>query len=147
MTVVFYLCPLMEDKRLMEASWWERLTVGETGSCSDGHAVLSKCLIQFSVDGWGCIPSLLFTWTQTVVEVMKIMVTSFRRPHACTPCIQCPQPCSRPPRTHASAGDSQTPTGKSRAVSLLLWGHCSFLLRPGAQVSVVPSENLFPSPV
>ena len=28
---------LMEKyKRLMEASWWERLTVGETGSCSDG---------------------------------------------------------------------------------------------------------------
>ena len=23
-------------KRLMEASWWEKLTVGETGSCSDG---------------------------------------------------------------------------------------------------------------
>ena len=35
------VCPLMEkDKRLMETSWWERLTEGETGSCSDsqGHA-------------------------------------------------------------------------------------------------------------
>ena len=31
-------CPLMDkDKRLMEASWWERLTKGETGSCSDGR--------------------------------------------------------------------------------------------------------------
>ena len=30
--------PLMEkDKRLMEASWWERLTEGEAGSCSDGQ--------------------------------------------------------------------------------------------------------------
>ena len=30
------VCPLMEkDKRLMEASWWERLTEGKTGSCSD----------------------------------------------------------------------------------------------------------------
>ena len=29
----------------------------------------------------------------------------------------------------------------------LLWGHCSFLLGPGTQVSVVPSESLFPSPV
>ena len=29
---------LMEkDKRLMEASSWERLTEGETGSCSDGQ--------------------------------------------------------------------------------------------------------------
>ena len=32
------VCPLMEkDKRLMEASWWERLTEGETGSWSDGQ--------------------------------------------------------------------------------------------------------------
>ena len=32
------VCPLMEkDKRLMEASWWERLTELETGSCSDGR--------------------------------------------------------------------------------------------------------------
>ena len=35
------VCPLMEkDKRLVEDSWWERLTDGETGSYSDrwGHA-------------------------------------------------------------------------------------------------------------
>ena len=32
------VCPLMDkDKMLMEASWWERLTEGETGSCSDGR--------------------------------------------------------------------------------------------------------------
>ena len=32
------VCPLMEkDKRVMEASWWERETGGETGSCSDGR--------------------------------------------------------------------------------------------------------------
>ena len=32
------LCPLMdEDKWLMEAYWWERLTVEETRSCSDGR--------------------------------------------------------------------------------------------------------------
>ena len=30
------VCPLMKDKRLMEASWWQRLTEGKTGSCSDG---------------------------------------------------------------------------------------------------------------
>ena len=37
------------------------------------------------------------------------------------PCMcwytQCPQPCSRPPPTHASAGDSWTLTGKSGSVS------------------------------
>ena len=32
------VCPLMEiDKRLMQASWRERMTEGETGSCSDGR--------------------------------------------------------------------------------------------------------------
>ena len=46
-----------------------------------GRAMLSKSLIQFSVDGWSCLPSLLFTWGQTMVEVMKIMATSFKRSH------------------------------------------------------------------
>ena len=30
-------------------------------------------------------------------------------------CTQCPQPCSWPPPTHASAGDSWTLTGKSES--------------------------------
>ena len=34
--------------------------MGETGSCSDGRAILSESLIQFSIDGQGCVPSLLF---------------------------------------------------------------------------------------
>ena len=33
-----------------------------------GGAMLSKSLIQFSVDGWGHVPSLLFTWGQTMVD-------------------------------------------------------------------------------
>ena len=32
----------------------------------------------------GAVSSLLFTWGQTMVEVMKIMATSFKRSHACT---------------------------------------------------------------
>ena len=32
-------------------------------------------------------------------------------------CTQCPQPCSRPPLTHASAGDSWILMGKSGSVS------------------------------
>ena len=32
-----------------------------------GEAMFSKSLIQFSVDGWGRVPSLLFTWGQTMV--------------------------------------------------------------------------------
>ena len=40
------VCPLMEkDKRLMEASFWERLTEGETGSFSDGKGHEETSLI------------------------------------------------------------------------------------------------------
>ena len=71
-----------------------RLTEGETVSCSDeqGHAL--KSLIQFSVDGWSCVPSLLFTWGQTMVDVMKIMVTSLKRSQACTATICAPNPAA-----------------------------------------------------
>ena len=81
-----------------------------------GGAMLSKSLIQFFVGGWNCVLSLLFTWAQTMVEVMKIMVTSQK-----IPCMywytQCLQPWSRPPQTHASPGDSWTHPGKSASVS------------------------------
>ena len=43
-----------------------------------GGARLCKSLIQFSVDGWGCIPSKFFTWGQTMV-VEKAMA-----PHSST---------------------------------------------------------------
>ena len=56
--------------------------------------MFSKSLIQFSVDGWGCVPSLLFTWGQTIVEVMKIMVTSFKRSHADTAAFSAPSPAA-----------------------------------------------------
>ena len=49
-----------------------------------GGAVLNKSLIQFSVDRQGCVPSLLFTWDQTMVQEIKTMATSFKRSHACT---------------------------------------------------------------
>ena len=92
--------PLIEmDKRLMEASWWDRLTEGDTGSCSMGGVMLSKSLIHFSVDGWSCVPSLLFTWDQTKVEVMKIMVTSLKRSHACTATDCVPNPAAGHPRS------------------------------------------------
>ena len=55
-----------------------------------GRAMLSKSLIQFSVDGRGCVPSLFGHRGQTMVEVMKITVTSFKRPHACTDALSAP---------------------------------------------------------
>ena len=52
--------------------------------------MLSKSLIQISVDRWGCVPSLLFTWGQTMVEVKKIMATSFKRSYAHTATLSAP---------------------------------------------------------
>ena len=77
--------------------------------------MLSKSLIQFSIDGQGCIPSLLLTWDQTMVEEMKIMVTSFKRSHADTATLSAPDPAAghcQPTHLlvtpgHSQAGDKQ----------------------------------------
>ena len=67
------------------------------------------------------------------MEVMKIMVTFFKRSHAHTAILSAPNP---------AAGYSQpTPpleTSNSHGQDWvsLLWGYCSFLLGPGAQGSV-----------
>ena len=81
-----------------------------------GGAILSKSLIQFSVDGWCCVPSLLFTWGQTMVEIMKIMATSFQRSHAHTGTLSAPalQEATADPRL---SGDSWTLTGNFGSVS------------------------------
>ena len=63
-----------------------------------GVSMLSKSLIQFSVDGWNCVPSLLFTWGQTMVDIM-IMVISFKRSHACTATLTASNPPPPPPPT------------------------------------------------
>ena len=58
-------------------------------------------------------------------------------------CTQCPQPCSRPPPTHTSAGGSLT---HGQVWVSLLWDHSSFLLGPGAnKLLFVLSKILFPS--
>ena len=130
----------------MEASWWERLTVGEAGYCSNcgwGRGMLSKSLNQFSVDGWDCVPSLLFDLRPNYGGGNEDSGDLLQKV-PCTHChTQCPQPCSRPLLTHASTGDSWTLTGQVWVS--LLWGHCSFLLGPGEhKVLFVPSKILFP---
>ena len=90
---------------------------GKLGLILIGRAMLSKLLIQFSVDRWNCVPSLLFTWGQTVMEAMKVEVTSLKRSVACTAALSAPSPAPGRQLTHASARDSRTPTGKSGAVS------------------------------
>ena len=52
-----------KDKRLMELSDGNDLLRGKLGLVLLGRAMLSKSLIQFSVDGWSCVPSLLLQFS------------------------------------------------------------------------------------
>ena len=100
--------------------------------------MLSKSLItQFSVDGWGCVPSLLFTWGQTMGEVMKNMATSFKRSHACTATLSATSPAAghhRPTPLLETPGHSWASLGQSLVGSLLLFSwvlvHTKFYLCP-----------------
>ena len=194
------------------------LSEGKLGLFLMGEAMLIKSLIQFSVDGWSCVPSLLFTWGpnyggdfpggsdgksirlqrgrpkfnpwdgkmpwrrkgqptlvflpgkshgqrslagwspwghkeldmteqlhfhfQTMMEVMKIMGPPSKDPvHALlhsVPLIL--QQATTNPRFSQRLLYTQGQVWVS-----LLWGHCSFLLGPGApKVLFVPSKSLFP---
>ena len=88
-----------------------------------GRAMLSKSLIQYSVDGWGCVPSLLFSWGQTMAEVMKITATSFKRSHARTATLSAPNPAAghcQHTLLPETPGHSQASLGQSLVGSLLL---------------------------
>ena len=77
-----------------------------------------------------------------MVEVMKTMVTSFKRSHAYTAHSMPPtlQQATMDPHLHQKLLDTYGQVWVS-----LLWGHCSFLLGPGVhKVLFVPSKSLFP---
>ena len=105
------------------------------------RAKLSKSLVQYSVDEWDCVPSLLFDLRPNYGGsnedngnlLQKVIM------HCLT---QFPWPCSRPPPTHTSAspGHSWASLGQSLVGSLLL--------SPGSWFAqgffFVPSNSLFP---
>ena len=106
-----------------------------------GGAMLSKSLIQFSVDGRGHVPSLLFDLKPNYGGGNENNSTSFRRSHACTAALSAPNPAAghHDPRL---CRDSWTLPGKSGSVSCK--GPCSFLLGPGAhKVLFMCSKSLF----
>ena len=55
---------------------------GKTGSCSDVEGMFSKSLIQFSVVGKGCVPSLLLNLRPSYGGGNEDNGTSFQRSHA-----------------------------------------------------------------
>ena len=91
--------------------------MGKLGLALISEAMLSKSLVLFSVDGQGCVPSLLSDLGPNYGggnEDNGNLLLKVPCRHRYT---QCPQPCSRPPPTHASARDSWTLLGKSGSVS------------------------------
>ena len=84
--------------------------------------------------GRAVFPPCYLTWGKTMVEIMKIMATSFKR------ALSAPDPAAGHPHLCWRLLDSYVQVWVS-----LLWGHCSFLLSPGVQkVLFVPSKSLFP---
>ena len=78
--------------------------------------MLSKSLIQFYADEWGCVPSL-FVSGQTMVGVMVVMTASFKRTyarllHSDPTAGYCPP---KPPQ--------ETPGHSQQACLSLLWSH------------------------
>ena len=132
------VCPLMEkDRGLWKLPDGRDWLGGKLDLVLMGGAILSKSLNQFSVDGQGCFPPCCLIWSQTMVEVMKIKATSFRRSHALVPQ---PAAATVDPCLCRRLLDTQRQVWVS-----LLGGHCSFLLGPGAhKVLFVPSKSLFP---
>ena len=87
---------------------------------------------------------------QTMVGVMTVMVTSFKRTYASKPWLPellysvplTTQPATVNPRFCQRLLDTHRQVWLS-----LLWGHCSFLLGPGAHnVLFVPPRVCFPRP-
>ena len=102
-----------------------------------GRVMLSRSLIQFSVEGWGCVPSMLFD--------LRPNYDGGNEDNGNECYTQRPQPYSRPP---------PTPRLRQRLLDThgqvwvsLLWGHCSFLLGLVHKVLCVPTQSLFPCPV
>ena len=108
-----------------------------------GWAMLSKSLIQFSIDGRGCVPSLLFDLKPNYGGGNEANDDLLQKCMHC--CTLCPQSCSRPPPTHASTRGSWTLTGKSGSVSCGVTDPFSWVLVH--TICLCPPRVCFPSPV
>ena len=105
--------------------------------------MLSKSLVQFSVDGWSCVPSLLFDLRPNYGGGNEDNGDLLQK----VPCMQT-APLSAPNPAaghHGSTCLPETPGHSRASLGQSLFDHCSFLLGPGMHsVLFVPSNSLFP---
>ena len=121
MTVVFILSALwwIRIRGLWKLSDWRDWLRGKLGIVLMGRAIFSKSLIQFSVDGQDCVPSLLLDLRPNYGgdnEDNGDLLQKVPCMHCCTQCLQ---HCTRPLLTHASTRDSWTLMGIFGSVSCL----------------------------
>ena len=90
-----------------------------------GGAMLSKSVIQLSVDGWSCVPSLLFTWAN-YGGGNEDNGTSFKRSHACSATLTVPNFAAD---HHQPTPPLETPGHSLASLGQFLVG--SLLLSPG----------------
>ena len=112
---------------------------GRLGLVLMGRAMLSKSLVQFSVDAQGCVPSLLFDLRPNYGGGDEDNGTSFRRSRACTAALSAPDPAAghRRPRL------PRTLPGKSGAVSCGVTAPFSWVL-VCTRFCLYPSRACFP---
>ena len=122
----------------LSALWWRRIRGlwklpngrdwlrGKLGLVLMGGAMLSKSLIQFSVDWWGCVPFLLFGLRPNYGRGNGNTCDLLRKDLCQHCCIQCPQQA-----TVNSCLQQRLLDTHSQVWLSPLWGHCSFLLGPG----------------
>ena len=105
--------------------------------------MLSKSLVQFSVDGWSCVPSLLFDLRPNYGGGNEDNGDLLQK----VPCMQT-APLSAPNPAaghHGSTCLPETPGHSRASLGQSLFDHCSFLLGPGEhKVLFVPFKSLFP---
>ena len=107
-----------------------------------GEDMLSESLIQFSVDGQCCVPSLLFDLRPNYGGADEDSGGLLQKAPRCSAALSAPalQQAAAAPRLPRRLLDTHGQVWVS-----LLWGHCSFLLGPGVyKVLFVPSKSLFP---
>ena len=101
--------------------------------------MLSKSLIQFSVDGQGCVPSWLFDLRPDYGGGSEDNGTSFKKSYGCTAAPSAPTFLD-------SAGDSSTLMGKFGSVSFVITAPFFWVL-VCIRFCLCPPRVCFPSPV
>ena len=85
--------------------------------------MFNKCVIQFSVDGWGCVPSLLFDLRLNYAGSNENNGNLLQKGHARTAVLNAPSPAAghrQPTLPPENPGHSQASLSQSLVGSLLL---------------------------